>query len=261
MRPSARWRLMVIPPRSGAENMARDWALMDRARETGERIFTVYSWERPTLSFGRNQTAKDRYDPAELERRGIDVVRRPTGGRALLHWREVTYSVAAPVASHELLTESYEAINRILIEGLRILGVEASEASGGPRAPAPGDMPCFATPAEGELVVNGAKLVGSAQVRENGALLQHGSILVHDDQSIIGSLLAHPARELEPPPAATLSAILGREPSVSEVADALFAGVAALEDPDATPLDEAETDLVKAGHLERFSNPLWTWRR
>ena len=87
---------MLVPPRSGSENMARDSALMDRARATGERIFSVYSWERPTLSLGRNQTAKDRYDLREMDARGIDVVRRPTGGRALLHWREVTYSVAAP---------------------------------------------------------------------------------------------------------------------------------------------------------------------
>ena len=126
---------MLIPPRSGAENMARDSALMDRARETGEHIFTVYSWSRPTLSLGRNQTAKDRYDPARLESRGIDVVRRPTGGRALLHWREVTYSVAAPAADHEPLTESYAAINRILLEGLRSLGVEVSESRGGARTP------------------------------------------------------------------------------------------------------------------------------
>ena len=261
MRPSARWRLMLIPPRSGAENMARDSALMDRARETGEHIFTVYSWSRPTLSLGRNQTAKDRYDPAQLESRGIDVVRRPTGGRALLHWREVTYSVAAPAADHEPLTESYAAINRILLEGLRSLGVEASESRGGARTPAPGDMPCFAVPAEGELIAQGAKLVGSAQVRENGALLQHGSILVHDDQSIIKSLLARPARELDAPPAATLSDILGRAPSVTEVADALFAGVKALADQAAAPLDEDEIDLMKAIHLDRYRNPLWTWRR
>jgi lipoyl(octanoyl) transferase len=258
MRPSARWRLMLIPPRSGAENMARDSALMDRARETGEYIFSVYSWSRPTLSLGRNQTARDRYDSAELERRGIDVVRRPTGGRALLHWREVTYSVAAPAADHERLTESYAAINRILLEGLRRLGVEASESRDGVPTPAPGDMPCFAAPAEGELVARGSKLVGSAQLRENGALLQHGSILVHDDQSIISSLLAQPAGATHAPPAATLSALLEREPSVSEVADALFAGVQALEDEDATALGEDEVDSMKAMHLDRYRNPLWT---
>jgi lipoate-protein ligase A len=76
---------MFIEPRGGAENMARDSALMERARETGEHIFSVYSWQKPTLSLGRNQTARDRYDLREIQRREIDVVRRPTGGRALLH--------------------------------------------------------------------------------------------------------------------------------------------------------------------------------
>ncbi|HMA19794.1 MAG TPA: hypothetical protein VKO87_03265, partial [Gemmatimonadaceae bacterium] len=97
--------------------MARDSALMDRARETGETVFSVYSWERPTLSLGRNQTALDKYDLAEIERRGMDVVRRPTGGRALLHWREVTYSVTARISERESLSESYERINRILLRG------------------------------------------------------------------------------------------------------------------------------------------------
>src|SRR5688572_22244155 len=115
-RSSPGWRLMLIPPRSGARNMARDVGLMDRARETGEAVFSVYSWEKPTLSFGRNQTAVDRYDLDALKDRGIDTVRRPTGGRALLHWHEVTYSVTAP--ADDSLYGWYKRINRILLDAL-----------------------------------------------------------------------------------------------------------------------------------------------
>lgn len=250
---------MFVPPRPAAENMARDSALMDRARETGEHVFSVYSWQTPTLSLGRNQTARERYDMGEIERRGIDVVRRPTGGRALLHWREATYSVAAPLREDESLALSYERINRILLHGLALLGVDAVPSHGGPRTPHPGDLPCFAAPAEGELVSSGSKLVGSAQVREKGAMLQHGSILIHDDQPMISSLLLDPAQE--PPRAATLTAALGREPRIEEVARALFDAVGALEDHDATVLEEITVTPLMQAHLDHYRNPLWTWRR
>jgi lipoate-protein ligase A len=234
---------------------------MDRARTTGETVLSVYSWERPTLSLGRNQTASGRYDLTAIKDRGIDVVRRPTGGRALLHWHEVTYSVTAPIAEEESLNDSYERINRILLDGLSRLGVSASESRGGPRTPLPGELPCFATPAEGELVVEGSKLVGSAQFRENGALLQHGSILIEDDQPIIAALLKPAKTELEPPRAATLTDALGRKPSIEEVANALFESVRALEDRAASPLDEGETREGTARHIEDYENELWTWRR
>lgn len=255
------WRLMLVPPRSGAENMARDAGLMDRARETGETVLSVYSWERPTLSLGRNQTAAGRYDLAAIKDRGIDVVRRPTGGRALLHWHEVTYSVTAPIAEGESLNDSYQRINRILLDALSRLGVSASESRGGPATPSPGELPCFATPAEGELVVHGSKLVGSAQFREDGALLQHGSILIEDDQAMIASLLLSPAAELTPPRAATLTDALGRKPSIDEVAHALFESVRALEDPAASSLDEGDTREDTARHVAEYENELWTWRR
>ena len=255
------WRLMHVPPRSGVENMARDAGLMDRARETGDAVFSVYSWSRPTLSLGRNQLAAGRYDLGEIAARGIGVVRRPTGGRALLHWREVTYSVTAPVAEAESLKDSYERINRILLSGLLRLGVQATEAAADAPTPRPGELPCFAQPSEGELVLNGAKLVGSAQYRENGAMLQHGSILIGDDQPVIASLLLSNAPELEPPSASTLSQALGREPSVEEVAARLFEAVRELEDSDAAILEEAETREHTARHLDHYRNELWTWRK
>ena len=241
--------------------MARDAALMERARATGESVFSVYSWERATLSLGRNQAARDRYDLEEIERRGIEVVRRPTGGRALLHWHEVTYSVTAPAAAAESLHESYERINRILLHGLGMLGVIAAESRGGPRTPSPGDLPCFAAPAEGELITGGAKLVGSAQFRENDALLQHGSILIDDDQPIIASLLRESSARVTPAPAATLRSALGRAPSVEEVAAGLFDAVKSLENEEATLLDEADIRGEALRHVPDYVNPLWTWRR
>lgn len=241
--------------------MARDAGLMDRARETGDAVFSIYSWIRPTLSLGRNQTAAGRYDLAKMAEDGIDVVRRPTGGRALLHWREVTYSVTAPLTGSDSLSESYQRINRILLKGLSRLGVRALESRSGERTPPPGELPCFAKPAEGELVVDGSKLVGSAQFRENGALLQHGSILIADDQPMIASLLNSNAPELEPPSAATLSGALGREPTVREVAEKLFEAVRSLEDSDASCLDESETRVYTERFLSQYENELWTWRK
>ena len=102
----AMWHLLHSPPGSGAVNMALDEALMSHARETGHWVFRVYSWVAPTLSLGRNQTARGGYDLARLLERGIDVVRRPTGGRAILHDREVTYSVVGPIVDAGDLRES-----------------------------------------------------------------------------------------------------------------------------------------------------------
>lgn len=260
-RTSLKWRLLLVPPRSGAENMARDMALMDRARETGESVFSVYCWERPTLSLGRNQAARGRYDMGEIERRGLGIVRRPTGGRALLHHHEVTYSVTAPIAEGDSLRDSYASINRILLDGLVRLGVSAREAKPVEPTPAPDDRPCFATPAEGELVANGSKLVGSAQFRDNGALLQHGSILVEDDQPLIAGLLTSPSGANEAPPAATLTAALGRAPSVQEVAAALFEAVRRLADSNASPIEDAVVRDATSRHMSQFENELWTWRR
>jgi len=255
-----KWRLMLAGPRSGAENMARDTGLTDRARETGEAVFCVYSWKHPTLSLGRNQTASGKYDLKEIVRREMDVVRRPTGGRALLHHREVTYSVTAPSTPGDSLGDTYRRINEMLLDGLRSLGVQAKEAAPDTAALAPNDVPCFAEPSKGELVFDARKLVGSAQVREDGALLQHGSILVEDDQSLISAV------SIVPPPtdaarAATLANAMGRTPEIAEVAEALFDSVRRNESRGATTLDEAEVEAFTARHLDRYRSEWWTWRR
>ena len=132
-----KWTLLRTPPLGGAENMAVDEVLLARAARTGEAVFRVYSWAEPTLSFGRNQTVVGVYGADRARERGVRVVRRLTGGRALLHWREVTYSVTAPLASASSLRESYARINRLLVYGLRRLGVAVEVAAPRDRALAP----------------------------------------------------------------------------------------------------------------------------
>src|SRR5688572_18485838 len=105
------WRLLVTPPADGARNMAVDEVLLDRARSSGECVFRLYTWARPTLSLGRNQIARGHYDLERASALGIDFVRRPTGGRAVFHHRELTYSVTGSTAVMGTLRESYRRIN------------------------------------------------------------------------------------------------------------------------------------------------------
>jgi lipoate-protein ligase A len=248
--------------------MALDEALMSHARETGEWVFRVYSWSQPTLSLGRNQRARGGYDLEAMAERGVDIVRRPTGGRAILHHREVTYSVTAPLSDAGDLSESYARINRLLVTALRALGVDAVVAGtadahvteGNVARALPGLLPCFHHPSIGEIMARGRKLAGSAQWRCEGALLQHGSILVDDDQVQLASLMIAPSPPI--PRAATLHESLGRLPDQREVADALFRAVRQLEDASAPDLElnqslAERTELLRC----RYLDPSWTWRR
>jgi lipoyl(octanoyl) transferase len=251
-----RWRFLDSGALDGVEQMAIDAGLMDRARETGEAVFRVYGWSRPTLSFGRHESVRGTFDAGRLEHENVGAVRRPTGGRVLMHDHEVTYSVTAPAPEHERLQESYRGINEILVAALSRLGVSVMTAPAStPRRP--GGAACFAEPAAGELVIGSRKLVGSAQLRERGALLQHGSILLDDDQSRVAELAAQP---LTPAlPAATLRGFLHRAVTHREVSDALRA---ALADAEGEPgeLDAGEAARFAVLHRTRFSSPEWTWR-
>ena len=173
---------------------------------------------------------------------GIGIVRRPTGGRAVLHDREVTYSVTARLpegtAARIRARDLYRAINALLVDALRELGVRAALApahsvptpidDGGstewrPQGiPRPSEYPCFDVATEGEVIVAGRKLVGSAQWRDADAVLQHGSILIADDQGRLGTISRAP---IVPAPVATLSQLLGRAPTIEEVARVLRAAL------------------------------------
>jgi lipoyl(octanoyl) transferase len=244
-----RWRLVFTPPLDGVENMALDEALMARARRSGEGVVRVYSWSAPTLSLGRNQRAAGVYTAQRAAERGVAVVRRATGGRALLHHREITYSVTAPAPAHESLATSYRAINAVLLDALRTLGVAVMVAERGERLPA-----------TGELIVDGRKLVGSAQFREQEAMLQHGSILVDDDQAMVVELSAVPVGTTAA--ASTLRQALAHPPAPRDFADVLFAAVRKTWDASAGEMDRHEIDgEALQGARARYASDDWTWRR
>lgn len=253
---AARWRLLDSGAADGATNMAVDHALLDRAAASDEAVLRIYGWSRPTLSLGMHERA--RISAEALAARGVDVVRRPTGGRALLHHREVTYSVTAP-ARGVAIRDAYRAINAILLDALRRLGVQAVEAAPRGRTARPDGAACFAEPNHGELVVQGRKLVGSAQRREDGALLQHGSILLADDQPLIAVLRG--ASEPATGTAATLEGVLGRPVAYAEVRDALVVALRAVAGENVATLSADSLSEGASPHLVRYRAAEWTWRR
>lgn len=263
------WRVLVDPPLPGPENMAWDHTLALWCGP-GDAVARFYTWARPTLSLGRNEPARGVYLSERLESAGVDVVRRPTGGRAVLHHRELTYSVCVPIRALGGARGTYAAVNRALAEGLRLLGAPVELAGPGP-ALRPDAGPCFRDPAEGEVLADdprgrARKLVGSAQVRMGQVLLQHGSVLLEDDQCLIPGLRTDGGGDESRP--ATLREALGRPVELGEVRAALMRGFAsslpgdwrAAADVGATA-GRSIPEAPGADVLERYRSPDWTWRK
>ncbi len=188
------WRLLLDPPATGAVNMARDETLLESAIAGGVPTVRFYGWQPACLSLGSLQAFK-RAARQPAGTAGIDVVRRPTGGRALLHDDEVTYAVAAP-GNHPLVCggigPAYRRIAEALAAGLRELGVP-DFAIAPARRPGSSGPACYDTASDFEIQVGGRKLIGSAQLRrprpEPGGVLQHGSIpLRFDAQTLLDRL-------------------------------------------------------------------------
>lgn len=179
---SERWRLIDDPPLAGAINMQRDLEILEEVTSgKAPPTLRLYRWNPPALSLGRFQKIEAVADPGACRRLGIDLVRRPTGGRAILHDRELTYSFIVPNSPRYIpagVVPSYRFISRALLYAFEDLQIEAELSPENPRGAdlVPGS--CFDTPSAYELRIAGKKVVGSAQVRRKGALLQHGSILL-----------------------------------------------------------------------------------
>jgi len=235
----ASWRFINTGAGTGAVNMAIDEAmLLGVNRGTTQPTVRVYAWEPPTVSLGYAQQIEDELDLDAVRRFGFGVVRRPTGGRAVLHAGELTYSVVGPAGEDPLgssIMEAYEAIARALAAGLGRLGVDvelapvATEAMSRDGA----SPPCFASAGRYEVVVGGKKLIGSAQRRVGRGVLQHGSLLTDATHEQIADVILaaddrrrETVRRLLAQKTTHLQALLGRPVGFAEVAEAVKLGFA-----------------------------------
>lgn len=275
----AKWRFIDSNNRSPYYNMALDEALLEW-HSKGEIPPTIrfYGWNPPTLSIGYFQKAEKEINFDKVKELGLGFVRRPTGGRGVLHDEELTYSV---IVSEEYpnmpktVTEAYRVISEGLLEGFRSLGLEAYFAI--PRSEEeknslknPRSSVCFDAPSWYELVVEGRKIAGSAQTRQKGVILQHGSILLEIDEDKLFSVFNYPNDRVKErmqrafrSKAVAINAIAGRKISIEEAKEAFYKGFASALDIDLEPYTLSEEEEASVEELARtkYGSDEWNFKR
>jgi lipoate-protein ligase A len=229
------WRLIRSPFLDGHFNMAVDEALLlSTLRNQTPPVLRLYGWEPPCLSLGFSQSVAD-INKTALLKNGWNYVRRPTGGKAILHIDEITYSVCAPVDSPSVkgnLLESYRQLSKGLLAALEILEVRATADKEYETMQTGHNHPvCFEVPSNYEITVAGKKLIGSAQSRKYGGVLQHGALPLSGDIARINDVLSYPNEETRKEArqriylhATTLQEVIGRIIPWNEAAEACVSG-------------------------------------
>ncbi|MEX2143545.1 MAG: biotin/lipoate A/B protein ligase family protein [Anaerolineales bacterium] len=276
--PSAQWRLLRHPAARGAHNMAVDAAILEGVVEgTSPPTLRFYDWDPACLSLGFAQRFDD-VDEEARAARGWDVVRRPTGGRAILHTDELTYSVIGPNNEPRLVggvLESYKRLSDALMQALKLLGLPVEQQpmhvgiAEGNGAGEEDNPVCFEVPSDYEITMHGKKIIGSAQARRKGGVLQHGSLPLVGDIARITEILHYPSEERRHlaaervrARAATVEEGLGRRVSIEEAANAFrrgFSETLNIEfiEGELTQEEQAATERWLAA---RYAAPEWTQR-
>ena len=256
-----------------AFNMAVDESLFSSFDPaTDDPILRLYCWERPCVSLGYFQRAGDAVKRESCEEHGVDIVRRITGGRAVLHDQEVTYCVVAPVKTGPFagrLIECYQAIAACLSAGCELLGVPgaAIEVVTGPRGKSASPA-CFMMASAYEILVGGRKLIGSAQKRGDEVFVQHGSIPLRVDMPLTltvmrvdeGPLAGGEAESLGP---ACLEDLVGRSLEFDEVKSAIGEGFRMRlgTSVEQSSLSESERALADTLSRDKYGTSSWNSRR
>ncbi len=267
------WRLILSAPARGSWNMAVDEALLEATVEKRSLpCLRLYAWEPACLSLGYAQPCVD-IDHSRLAAHGWDWVRRPTGGRAILHTDELTYSVVAPLSEPRVagsVLESYQRLSTALLYALHVLGLPAeAHPTNSPAKGQPAAAVCFEVPSNYEIVVARKKLVGSAQARRKNGVLQHGTLPLWGDLARITEVLAYPgeaerreasARLLEH--ATTVEATLGYRIAWDVAAQALITGFESELDLEFEHSDLSVEERKRAEVLvaEKYGHPVWLER-
>ncbi|MCP2619868.1 lipoate--protein ligase family protein [Candidatus Aminicenantes bacterium AC-334-K16] len=259
------WYLLVDrTPKDGSWNMAVDEFLFREVKEAPLTFLRFYTWSRPTASLGYYQKTERVVDLEVCRRQGVDIVRRMTGGKLVLHHEEVTYTVASSEVDifSTSLRESYRLVSEALILGLKRLGLEAHLAAKTPERYARGDLPCFSFPAEDEIEIKGKKLIGSAQKRVGQRFLQHGSIPLRNNASLL-QLITPGTNNERLIRMISLEEALGRVVEFDEVVAALISGFSEYFNAEIRPKVLTEKDREKIYHLEKekYGNTEWIFQR
>jgi lipoyl(octanoyl) transferase len=265
---ASKWRLILNTPAPGAWNMAVDEAILEAAG--GGKVpptLRLYAWEPPCLSLGYAQPYAD-VDVAHLNERGWQVVRRPTGGRAILHTDELTYSICGPSSEPRLagsVLESYRTLSAALMAAMHLMD---SPAESQPSAASQSHGPvCFESPSNYEITVAGRKLIGSAQARRKEGVLQHGTLPLQGDLSRIIQVLTFSdenarriAAEKLHTHAATLEEVTGRVIAWQEAAQAFATAFQETLNLHLTRADLTPAELARAEELmeTKYAHADWT---
>lgn len=259
----AQWRLLPSIDGPGAFHMAADVAILERVRagESGP-VLRFYRWTPPCVTLGKFQPAEGNVQLENCARMGIDVVRRPTGGRAILHDHEVTFSFI--LAESDLpgvgsgIMDSYRALGEALVNGLRRIGLDAelvdrnakARAGDPPSMMAAGNPACFAAKARCDLMVNGSKIIGSAQLRKDGIILQQNSLPLSIDFPKWDEVFFRSDwQSVAKGGAVDLWSAAGRQIPYDDVVAALVAGVEEVFDVQLTPGDFTPEERRRAEAL------------
>jgi lipoate-protein ligase A len=266
------WRLLRNPPAEGAWNMAVDEAILEFAGKGDvPPTLRLYAWKPACISIGYAQSIKD-VDLDRLQDRGWEIVRRPTGGRAILHIDELTYSVCGQQSNQHLsgsVLESYQRLSLALLDALRLMGIYADSVKKFSHQDShdKNNPVCFEVPSNYEITVKGKKLIGSAQARKKSSVLQHGSLPLYGDLTRILQVLNFPddiqrqkAGERLLSRATTIEAVLdypGDWWIASQAFIRAFRTVLKLN-LQSTGLTAAEGRRAMELYREKYNNPKWT---
>lgn len=273
------WRYIVTKSMSPAMNMAVDEAILQmHAEKKVPPTVRFYTWNPATLSIGYFQKALKEINLEEVDRQGLGFVRRATGGRAVLHDKELTYSVIVSEDHPRMpssVTEAYKVISMGLLHGFQNLGLQAEMVSLASeeekeKYSSPGSSACFDSPSWYELVVEGKKVAGSAQTRQRGVILQHGSILLDMDVELLFSLLHFSSERLKQrmmdsfrQKAVTINEVSSHPIGLEEAIEAFGRGFASGLEIELVPSELTAEELELAEELARtrYATEEWNLRR
>ncbi|MDF0727319.1 biotin/lipoate A/B protein ligase family protein [Cytobacillus sp. S13-E01] len=273
------WRFIDSGECSPEFNMALDEALLDwHSEKKIPPTIRFYGWNPPTLSIGYFQKVEKEIDLDAVDRYGLGFVRRPTGGRGVLHDKELTYSVIVSEDYPDMpktVTEAYRVISEGILQGFRSLGLDAyfavprtDEEKAGLKNPR--SAVCFDAPSWYELVVEGRKVAGSAQTRQKGVILQHGSILLDIDEDMLFDLFKYPSQRVKERmqqnfknKAVAINALRSESVTIEEAKEAFRIGFEKGLNIKLEPhqLTNEELQYVEEIIQKRYSNKDWNFKR